>query len=78
VHQFYQCWAALLASVADLPDQAFDEPSGCSGWLVRDLVCHLVIDVQDVLKTWRRRRRATDEETAVLGELAAALPVFLG
>jgi Mycothiol maleylpyruvate isomerase N-terminal domain len=44
VHLFSQCWAALLAAVADLPDQAFDEPSGCSGWLVRDLVCHLVID----------------------------------
>lgn len=26
-------------------------PSGCAGWLVRDLVCHLVIDAQDVLIT---------------------------
>ena len=37
--------------VGDLPDQAFAEPSGCSGWLVRDLVCHLIIDAQDVLIT---------------------------
>ncbi|MEO6089995.1 MAG: maleylpyruvate isomerase N-terminal domain-containing protein, partial [Umezawaea sp.] len=27
-------------------------PSGCTGWLVRDLVCHLVIDAQDVLITF--------------------------
>lgn len=27
------------------------QPSGCAGWLVRDLVCHLVIDAQDVLIT---------------------------
>ncbi|NUP37785.1 MAG: maleylpyruvate isomerase family protein, partial [Streptomyces sp.] len=26
-------------------------PSGCAGWLVRALVCHLVIDAQDVLIT---------------------------
>lgn len=25
--------------------------SGCTGWLVRDLVCHLIIDAQDVLIT---------------------------
>lgn len=48
---FSRSWAALLAAVADLPDQAFAEPSGCSGWLVRDLVCHLVIDAQDILIT---------------------------
>lgn len=44
-------WAALCAAVADLPDGAFAQPSGCAGWLVRDLVCHLVIDAQDVLIT---------------------------
>ncbi len=37
--------------MADLPDETFDLPSGCAGWLVRDLVCHLVIDAQDVLIT---------------------------
>ncbi|GGP55450.1 maleylpyruvate isomerase [Saccharothrix coeruleofusca] len=37
--------------MADLPDEHFARPSGCAGWLVRDLVCHLVIDAQDVLIT---------------------------
>jgi hypothetical protein len=41
----------LRAAVANLPDEAFDEPSGCARWLVRGLVCHLVIDAQDVLIT---------------------------
>jgi hypothetical protein len=41
----------LRAAVADLADADFARPSGCTGWLVRDLVCHLVIDAQDVLIT---------------------------
>ncbi|MEU5806614.1 maleylpyruvate isomerase N-terminal domain-containing protein [Streptomyces sp. NPDC047718] len=48
---FSRSWAALRAVVADLPDEEFTRPSGCAGWLVRDLVCHLVIDAQDVLIT---------------------------
>src|SRR5256714_10109730 len=44
-------WAALRAAVAELSDEDFARPSGCAGWLVRDLVCHLVIDAQDVLIT---------------------------
>ncbi|MBW5485311.1 maleylpyruvate isomerase N-terminal domain-containing protein [Streptomyces bambusae] len=48
---FSRSWAALRAEVAGLPDEAFARPSGCAGWLVRDLVCHLVIDAQDVLIT---------------------------
>ncbi|MFJ8932332.1 maleylpyruvate isomerase N-terminal domain-containing protein [Streptomyces sp. NPDC102364] len=48
---FSRSWAALRAAVADLPGPAFEQPSGCTGWLVRDLVCHLVIDAQDVLIT---------------------------
>ncbi|MEV1010086.1 maleylpyruvate isomerase N-terminal domain-containing protein [Streptomyces sp. NPDC049881] len=48
---FSRSWAALLAAVAGLPDEDFARPSGCTGWLVRDLVCHLVIDAQDVLIT---------------------------
>ncbi|HWO68101.1 MAG TPA: maleylpyruvate isomerase N-terminal domain-containing protein, partial [Umezawaea sp.] len=57
---FSRSWTALLAAVAGLPDEDFGLPSGCAGWLVRDLVCHLVIDAQDVLITLRRpaRRRA--------------------
>ena len=48
---FSRSWTALLAAVADLPDEDFARSSGCAGWLVRDLVCHLVIDAQDVLIT---------------------------
>lgn len=48
---FSRSWTALLTTVADLPDDDFERPSGCTGWLVRDLVCHLVIDAQDVLIT---------------------------
>ncbi|MEU9201028.1 maleylpyruvate isomerase N-terminal domain-containing protein [Streptomyces sp. NPDC048332] len=48
---FSHTWAALRAAVAGLPDEDFARPSGCTGWLVRDLVCHLVIDAQDVLIT---------------------------
>ncbi|NDU75435.1 maleylpyruvate isomerase [Actinomadura sp. DSM 109109] len=48
---FSRSWSALLAAVAGLADEDFARPSGCAGWLVRDLVCHLVIDAQDVLIT---------------------------
>ncbi|EOD68874.1 maleylpyruvate isomerase N-terminal domain-containing protein [Amycolatopsis vancoresmycina] len=48
---FSRTWAALRAAVAAVPDSDFAQPSGCRGWLVRDLVCHLVIDAQDVLIT---------------------------
>ncbi|MFJ6894169.1 maleylpyruvate isomerase N-terminal domain-containing protein [Streptomyces hokutonensis] len=48
---FSHSWTALLAAVADLEDADFAQPSGCAGWLVRDLACHLVIDAQDVLIT---------------------------
>ncbi|GAA3665879.1 mycothiol maleylpyruvate isomerase-like protein [Lentzea atacamensis] len=41
----------LLTTVGELTDDDFERPSGCAGWLVRDLVCHLVIDAQDVLIT---------------------------
>ncbi len=41
----------MRTAVAELPDQDFAQPSGCAGWLVRDLVCHLIIDAQDVLIT---------------------------
>ncbi|GAA2094485.1 maleylpyruvate isomerase N-terminal domain-containing protein [Streptomyces albiaxialis] len=48
---FSTTWTALRAAVADLSDEDFARPSGCAGWLVRDLACHLVIDAQDVLIT---------------------------
>lgn len=41
----------MRTAVAELTDDDFAQPSGCTGWLVRDLVCHLVIDAQDVLIT---------------------------
>ncbi|RKN05418.1 maleylpyruvate isomerase N-terminal domain-containing protein [Streptomyces radicis] len=48
---FSRSWSALRAAVADTADEDFDRPSGCAGWLVRDLVTHLVIGAQDVLIT---------------------------
>jgi hypothetical protein len=51
VDLFSRSWTALRTAVADLDDEDFGRPSGCAGWLVRDLVCHLVIDAQDVLIT---------------------------
>jgi hypothetical protein len=51
VDLFSRSWNALRTAVAELPDEDFSQPSGCTGWLVRDLVCHLVIDAQDVLIT---------------------------
>lgn len=48
---FSRAWAALRAAVAGLADDDFARPSGCRGWLVRDLACHLVLDAQDVLIT---------------------------
>ncbi|MEV5773968.1 maleylpyruvate isomerase N-terminal domain-containing protein [Streptomyces antimycoticus] len=48
---FSRAWTALRTAVAELPDEDFARPSGCAGWLVRDLVCHLIIDAQDVLIT---------------------------
>jgi uncharacterized protein (TIGR03083 family) len=48
---FSRSWKALRAVVAELADADFEQPSGCKGWLVRDLVCHLIIDAQDVLIT---------------------------
>ncbi|MFK0025034.1 maleylpyruvate isomerase N-terminal domain-containing protein [Streptomyces sp. NPDC090798] len=48
---FSLSWTALRTAVAELPDEDFTRPSGCTGWLVRDLVCHLIIDAQDVLIT---------------------------
>ncbi|MFI8192401.1 maleylpyruvate isomerase N-terminal domain-containing protein [Streptomyces sp. NPDC085946] len=48
---FSRSWTALRTAVDDLTDEDWERPSGCTGWLVRDLVCHLVIDAQDVLIT---------------------------
>jgi hypothetical protein len=55
----------LRAAVAELPDAAFERPSGCTGWLVRDLVCHLIIDAQDVLITLVTPAETEPTRTAV-------------
>ncbi|MGC7093497.1 maleylpyruvate isomerase N-terminal domain-containing protein [Amycolatopsis lurida] len=62
---FSRSWTALLAAVADLTDEEFTRPSGCAGWLVRDLVCHLVIDAQDVLITLVTPTEAEPDHNAV-------------
>ena len=51
VTDFSGSWTALRTAVAELEDEDFARPSGCTGWLIRDLVCHLIIDAQDVLIT---------------------------
>lgn len=51
IEAFLDAWGDLWRAVDALPAEAFADPSGCRGWLVRDLVCHLVIDAQDVLIT---------------------------
>jgi hypothetical protein len=51
VDLFSRSWTALRAAVGELSGDDWERPSGCTGWLVRDLVCHLVIDAQDVLIT---------------------------
>ncbi|MDX3132892.1 maleylpyruvate isomerase N-terminal domain-containing protein [Streptomyces europaeiscabiei] len=38
---FAHSWTALRTAVADLADEDFEQPSGCTGRLVRDLACHL-------------------------------------
>ncbi|MFB6570170.1 maleylpyruvate isomerase N-terminal domain-containing protein [Streptomyces noursei] len=48
---FSRAWTALRTAVAELPDEDFARPSGCTGWLVRDLVSHLITGAQDVLIT---------------------------
>jgi hypothetical protein len=51
ISDFSRSWKALRTAVADLSDEDFAQPAGCRGWLVQDLVCHLIIDAQDVLIT---------------------------
>jgi hypothetical protein len=62
---FAQSWTALRTVVAELRDEDFAQPSGCTGWLVRDLVCHLIIDAQDVLITLVTPAETDPTRTAV-------------
>jgi uncharacterized protein (TIGR03083 family) len=75
VDLFAQSWSALRTAVAELSDDDFARPSGCRGWLVRDLVCHLIIDAQDVLITLVTPADAAPTRTAVTyWEVATAPP----
>lgn len=62
---FARSWGALRSAVDGLPEDAFARPSGCRGWLVRDLVTHLVIDAQDVLITLATPTRAATTHDAI-------------
>ncbi|MFH8520115.1 maleylpyruvate isomerase N-terminal domain-containing protein [Streptomyces gelaticus] len=71
---FSRSWTALRTAVAQLPDEDFAKPSGCAGWLVRDLVCHLVIDAQDILITLVTPAEAEPTRDAVTYWDIAATP----
>ena len=72
---FSRSWTALRTSVAELTDEDFAQQSGCTGWLVRDLVCHLVIDAQDVLITLVTPTEAEPTRNAVTyWNIAETLP----
>lgn len=74
VDLFSPSWAALREAVAGLADDDFARPSGCAGWLVRDLVCHLVIDAQDVLITLATPDDAEPDRDAVTYWTATGTP----
>lgn len=71
---FAHSWSALRSAVAELADEDFAQPSGCRGWLVRDLVCHLIIDAQDVLITLATPAEAEPTRNAVTYWNVAATP----
>lgn len=71
---FSDTWSALRAAVAELTDADFAQPSGCTGWLVRDLMCHLIIDAQDVLITLVTPAATEPTRNAVTYWNVAAVP----
>lgn len=48
---FSRAWGALQETVHALEAPQWVAPSGCAGWLVEDLVFHLIIGAQDILIT---------------------------
>jgi hypothetical protein len=75
VDLFSRSWTALRRAVAELSIEDFTRPSGCAGWLVRDLVCHLIIDAQDVLITLVTPTDAeTTRDAVTYWEVAATPP----
>ncbi len=71
---FSRSWTALRAAVAGLEGGQWARPSGCTGWLVQDLVFHLVIDAQDVLITLVTPTDAAPDMDAVTYWRPADLP----
>jgi Mycothiol maleylpyruvate isomerase N-terminal domain len=65
VDVFAHSWASLRSAVAELADEDFAQPSGCTGWLVRDVVVHLILDAQDVLITLATPAEAEPTRDAV-------------
>ncbi|HEY3709702.1 MAG TPA: maleylpyruvate isomerase N-terminal domain-containing protein [Amycolatopsis sp.] len=62
---FPRAWAALQEAVHALDGGQWVTPSGCTGWLVQDLVFHLVIDAQDLLITLASTTEAPATRDAV-------------
>ncbi|WP_406629464.1 maleylpyruvate isomerase N-terminal domain-containing protein [Amycolatopsis sp. WGS_07] len=72
---FFRSWNALQNAVKSLEDEQWLIPSGCTGWLVQDLVFHLVIDAQDILITLATPTDAEPTHTAAqYWELGTELP----
>ncbi|GAB3375518.1 maleylpyruvate isomerase N-terminal domain-containing protein [Amycolatopsis echigonensis] len=72
---FFRSWNALQHAVRSLEDGQWLVPSGCTGWLVQDLVFHLVIDAQDILITLATPSEAEPTHTAAeYWELSTDLP----
>lgn len=68
---FSRSWAALRTAVAALPDEDFAKPSGCIGWLVRDLVCNRHFGLLRLTGMGARRRTAWIGVTCVSGLVLA-------
>ncbi|WP_328608037.1 maleylpyruvate isomerase N-terminal domain-containing protein [Amycolatopsis sp. NBC_00345] len=62
---FPRAWGALQEAVHALDGGQWVAPSGCTGWLVQDLVFHLVIDAQDILITLASTTEAPATRDAV-------------
>lgn len=74
VELFVSAWAQLRAAVGELGPDDFAKLSGCAGWLVRDLVCHLIIDAQDILITLATPTTAAPSRDAVTYWSAGSVP----
>lgn len=69
--------ARLLEYLRELPEQAWDEPSLCEGWKVRDVVAHLVGNVDDAVNLRLENFGAPEFNQRQLEERAARTPAEL-